>query len=179
MICFKTRRGLSSIVTSALLLTAVAVIGTSLVGWSNSNLKGFEMSLVNTSANMTNQINENLSIENIVFCVNCKGTFAKNNVINVTLTNTGTVPLRITQIQVNSTAIKSYYYSTNSPYSSSSCPPPSGTSQCLPATLLPKQSYLVSASLASPLKSWSSKVSNTITVTTARNSIFTTQAVAP
>ena len=172
----KTRRGLSAVVTSAILLTSVAVIGSALVGWSNSNLKVFETSLVTTSANMTNQINENLSIENIAFCVGCGNS---HSVINVTLTNTGTIPLRITQIQVNSTVIKSYYYLSTSPFYSSSCPPPQGTSQCLPAVLLPKQSYLVSASLTSPLKSWASKTPDTITVTTARSSIFTTQAVPP
>ena len=161
MIGLKTRRGLSAVVTSAMLLTFVAVIGSSLVGWSNSNLKAFEVGLVTTSANMTNQINENLSIENIAFCVSKCG--APKNVINVTLTNTGTLPVRITQIQVNSTAIKSYF----------------GTAS-LPATISPKQSYLVSAILASPLKSsWASKIPDTITVTTARNSIFTTQGVPP
>lgn len=161
MIGLKDRRGLSAIVTSAIMLTAVAVIGSSLVGWSNSNLKTFEIGLVNTSANMTNQINENLSIENIAFCVNNCGQL--KSVINVTLTNTGTIPVRITQIQVNNTAIKSYY----------------GTAS-LPASISPKQSYLVSAILTSPLKSsWASKIPDTITVKTARNSIFTTQAAPP
>ncbi|MGC1709280.1 MAG: hypothetical protein WA799_05715, partial [Nitrosotalea sp.] len=97
------------------------------------------------------------------------------NVINVTLTNTGTVGVTVTQIKINSTAISSYYYSKNSPYSSSSCPPPSGTSACLPAKILPKQSYTVSATLAGS-STWGSKKPDTITVTTSRGSIFTTQA---
>lgn len=158
----RKRRALSAIVTSAILLTATAVMGTGLVGWSNSNLKVFETALVTTYSNMTNQINENLSIEKIVFCVNCNGN-SKQNVINVTMTNTGTIPITVTQIQVNSTAINSYYAGTAS----------------LPATIPPKQSYLVSATLTSPLKSWGSKMPDTITVTTARNSIFTAQGVPP
>ena len=143
-----------------MLLTAVAVIGTSLVGWSNSNLKAFEIGLVNTSANMTNQINENISIENISFCVSC-GTSNSKNVINVTLTNTGTIPVRITQIQINSTAIKTYF----------------GTAS-LPVTILPQGSYMISSTLTSPTK-WESQEPDTVTITTARNSIFTTQAVPP
>lgn len=172
------RRALSTIVTSAILLTATVLMGTGLVNWSNSNLKAFETALVTTSSNMTNQINEKLSIENVVFCVNC-GTSGSKNVMNITLTNSGTVPVRVTQIQVNSTIIKSYYYSSSSPYFSSSCPTPSGSSQCLPAIIYPKGSYMVSAALTPPLKNWTSKIPDTITVMTARNSIFTTQAAPP
>jgi hypothetical protein len=152
-----TRRALSSIATGAILITATAMMGTGLVNWSNSNLNAFETALVTTSSTMTNRINENISIENIVFCVNC-GTTNSKNVINVTLTNTGTIPVSVAQIQVNSTAIKSYF----------------GTAT-LPATISPKGSYLVSATLSSPTK-WKSHEPDTITVTTTRGTIFTTQA---
>ena len=158
----RERRALSAIVSGAILLTATVVMGTGLVSWSNSNLKVFEAALVSTSSNMTNQINENLSIEKIVFCVNCNGV-SKQNVINVTMTNTGTIPVKVIKLQVNSTIINSYYASTAN----------------LPATILPKQSYLVSANLASPLGSWKSGITDTITVTTSRNSIYTIQAVPP
>jgi len=172
-----SRRGLSTIVTAGIMLSAVAVLGSAVVSWSNGNLKVFEIALSNTAVNSTNKITENISIENIAFCSNC-GSVNSKNVTNVTLTNTGTVSVKITQIQLNSTAITSYYYSKNSPYSSSSCPPPSGASTCLPATILPKQSYTVSASLKSPT-TWSSQKPDTITVTTARGSTFTTQAAPP
>ena len=171
------RRGLSSIVTAGIMLSAVAVLGSAVVSWSNGNLKVFEMALSNTAISNTNKITENVSIENIAFCSNC-GLVNSKNVTNVTLTNTGTISVQITQIQLNSTTITSYYYSKNSPYSSSSCPPPSGISTCLPATILPKQSYTVSTTLNSPTK-WSSQKPDTITVTTARGSIFTTQVAPP
>src|SRR5579864_5786395 len=172
-----SRRGLSTIVTTGIMLSAVAVLGSAVVSWSNGNLKVFETALSTTAVNNTNKITENMAIENIAFCSNCDSTNSKN-VINVTLTNIGTVSVKITQIQVNSTIITSYYYSKNSPYSSSSCPPPSGISTCLPATISPKQSYTVSVFLNSPTK-WSSKEPDTITVTTARSSTFTTQVAPP
>ena len=59
------RRGLSTVVTGAIMLTAVAVIGTSLVAWSNSNLQTFETGLANSASSKTDKINENLQIENI------------------------------------------------------------------------------------------------------------------
>ena len=164
-----SHRGLSTIVTAGIMLSAVAVLGSAVVTWSSGNLKAFETVLSNTAVANTNKITESVAIENIAFCSNC-GPANSKNVINVTLTNTGTVSVKITQIQINSTTITSYYYSKTSPYSSSSCPPPSGVSACLPATILPKQSYTVSASLNSPAK-WSSQKPDTITVTTARGSI--------
>ncbi len=169
------RRALSTIVTAGIMLSAVAVLGSAVISWSNGNLKVFETALTTTAVNSTNKINENLVMENIAFCSNC-GPASSKNVINVTLTNTGTVGVRRTQIQVNSTTITSYYYSKSGPqYSSSSCPPPSGVSACLPVNILPKQSYTISATLQSPAK-WGSGKPDTITVTTARGSTFTTQA---
>ena len=173
-----SHRGLSTIVTAGIMLSAVAVLGSAVVTWSSGNLKAFETALSNTAVANTNKITESVSIENIAFCSNC-GHVNSQNVTNVTLTNTGTVSVKITQIQLNSTAITSYYYSKNSyPYASSSCPPPSGTSACLPITLTPKQSYTVSASLNYP-KTWGSQKPDTFTVTTARGSTFTTQAAPP
>jgi archaellum component FlaF (FlaF/FlaG flagellin family) len=157
----KHRRGLSNVVTTAILLTSVAVMGTGIVAWSNGNLKVFEISLANTSVNATNKINENLAIENVGFCKNCRFPSFPSSVINVTLTNTGTLPLKVTQIQINSTAVQTYWASTS-----------------LPTTILPQKSYLVSTIIPGGT-TWSLKSLSTITVTTDRGSIFTTQAVAP
>ncbi len=168
------RRALSSIVTAGIMLSAVAVLGSAVISWSNGNLKVFEIALTNTAVNSTNKINENIVLENIAFCSNC-GTANSKNVINVTLTNTGTVSSKITQIQIDNNIITSYYYSKSSPYSSSSCPPQVGTPTCLPAIILPKQSYTIAATLPSP-KTWTSGKVDTITVTTSRGSTFTTQA---
>ena len=172
-----SRRGLSTIVTAGIMLSAVAVLGSAVVTWSSGNLKAFETALSNTAVANTNKITESISIENIAFCSNC-GSANSKNVTNVTLTNTGTVSVKITQIQLNSTTISYYYNSKTSHYSSTSCPPLSGVSTCLPATILPKQSYTVSTSLIYP-KTWGSQKPDTITVSTARGSTFTTQAAPP
>jgi hypothetical protein len=154
------RRGLSTIVTTALMLTAVSVLGSSLVAWSNGNLNVFETALSTTASNDTNKISETLNMENIVFCHNCASSNG-NNVINVTLTNTGTVGITINQIQVNSTIIHNYAKGTT-----------------LPVNILPQNSYTIAAQL--PTNSiWKSKEPDMITVTTARGSIFTTQAAPP
>ncbi len=160
-VSLRSRKGLSTVVTSVIMLTAIAVLGTTLVSWSNSNLRAFEFSLANNVSNKTNQMNENLAIENVAFCTNCGGSNTKN-IVNITLTNTGTVPVRVNQVQINSTVINNYYTSSSS----------------LPSNIMPKNSYLVSASLPSPT-TWASKKLNTITVTTTRGSIFTTQVSPP
>ena len=153
-----SRRGLSTIVTAGIMLSAVAVLGSAVVTWSSGNLKAFETSLSNTAATNTNKINELLTIENIVFCSNCAGS-GSNKVINVTLTNTGTIPVKISQIQINSTAITTFAKGTT-----------------LPTNIMPKNSYTVAAQLAN---TWKSKSVDIITVTTARGSIYTTQAAPP
>ncbi len=155
----KSRRGLSTVVTAALMLTAVAVLGSVVVSWSQGNLNAFREGLANTASTVTNKINENLVIENVVFCKNCP---PSNTVINVTLTNIGAQSLNVTQIKINSTIIQTYFTS----------------SQRLPAIILSHQSYTVSTALPTSM-SWGSKSPDTITVTTARGSIFTTQAAAP
>ena len=167
----KHRRGLSNVVTSAILLTSVTVMGSGLVAWSNGNLSAFELSLANTSSSVTNKINENLIIENVAFVQRGWIPFvAGHSVINVTLTNTGSLALNVTQISINSTTIQNYLSSSGMPVTTT-----------LPVTILPKQSYTVSTILPSSPSQilWNSKSLDTITVTTKRGSIFTTQAAAP
>ena len=155
------RRGLTTVVTTALMLTTVAVLGSAIVAWSNGNLKVFETALSTTASNDTNKITENLIIENIVFCHSCNTTDG-DNVINVTLTNIGTEGVTVNQIKVNGTTIRQY----------------SPNQDSLPADILPKQSYTVSAELPTGT-TWTSGSLDTITVMTSRDSIYTTQGVPP
>ncbi|HJU14142.1 MAG TPA: hypothetical protein VJ792_06750 [Candidatus Nitrosotalea sp.] len=163
----KSRRGLSSIITSAMLLTAVGVMGTSIVGWSNSNLKTYETSLQNSTATYGNKISENLSIENVAFCATSPScdNGQSNPGVNVTLTNTGNLYLKITRIQFNSTDYTSKAVNVGG----------SSPAVSLPANIPPKQSILLDIS---PF-TWHSKSVSTITVTTSRGSIFTTQVSPP
>ena len=59
------RRAISTVVSTALMLTAVAMIGTGVVVWSNYNLRSFENVLVTSASNKTNTINEIPIIENL------------------------------------------------------------------------------------------------------------------
>src|SRR5690242_16840693 len=97
----QTRRGLSTVVTTAIMLSAVAVLGTAVVGWSNSNLKVFETGLSTSSVDKTNKINENLLIENVAFCKTTACPTNGFNGVNITLTNVGYDSLAITNIQIN------------------------------------------------------------------------------
>lgn len=161
----RVRRGLSTVVTSAIMLTAVAIIGSAIVSWSNSNLKAFETSLANSTASYTNKINENLNIENIAYCSSSKQCYDGSTVtqgVNVTLTNIGTVSVTITKIQYNNTDYTSSVGHTI-------------TETKMPATIKPGQSVVL---VTSPLWWTKGKTVSTIIITTARGSIFTTQAAA-
>ena len=150
----KNRRGLSTVITTAIMLTAVAVMGTAVVSWSNANLKTYEISLSNTSSSNTNKINEFLTIENVWYCkTTCPPTTAP--AVNVTLTNAGNIALSITDIKlVNST--KSLDYPINN------------------VSVKQGNSYSWQTNYV-----WKSQVPINIYVTTARGSIFTSQVSPP
>lgn len=153
------RRALSSVISAGIMLSAMAILGTTLVSWSNTNLSSRETVLSNTASSNINKINENLVIENIAFCSSCSS--PSNKVINVTLTNTGTLSVTVPTIKINSTTITTFA---------------KGTS--LPQNIFPQKSYTVAAQLPTGI-TWKSKSIDTITVTTARGSIYTTQAAPP
>lgn len=141
----KSRRGLSTVITSAMMLSAVAILGSALVSLSNSNFKTFETSFTNATASYSNQINEDLNIENVWF-----GS-SPSKFVNITLTNIGTVSLNVIDIKiVNST--RTYDY----PYSHSN--------------ILPKRQNSTIISY-----NWQSGVPIQIVVTTSRGSTFQTQ----
>ncbi len=151
----KNRRGLSAVVTTAIMLTAVAVIGSGVIAWSDSNLRTYQTLITTTSSNLTNKINENLNIENVVFCYTACNSAYTPKVINVTLTNLGNEGLRIAQISASTT---SYYTWTLSPQ----------------VSLKPQQTYTFQQHFH-----WNSTQLYPLTVTTARGTILTTQVSAP
>ena len=92
MINRRTRRALSTVVTSAILLSAVALMGTMVVTWANMKLSGQEQALNITFSDNMNKMNEDFIIENIWY------DYILNNV-NVTVTNVGSIGLNITEIK--------------------------------------------------------------------------------
>ena len=151
----RTQRGLSNVVATALMLSAVAVLGTTLVLWSNSNLRVYETSLATTSSSNTNRINEFLVIENIGFCKVNGNCLKGHNYINITLANYGNIGLNVTQIKLNDS--RYVYTFTNVPLS-------------------PGKDYTWKNSTNYP---WSSGKPQKIFITTGRGSIFATQVTAP
>jgi len=148
----RKRRGISTAVETALMLSAVAILGSTLVMWSNSNLGSYETRLGNTANNNANKFNEALSIENAWFCKNTCPHGITAPGANVTLTNVGTIGLNVTQIKLNSTSTSTSINLVN-------------------IGILPGQSYMWGLSSYN----WASKVPVTITATTGRGTIFTTQ----
>lgn len=149
---FTNRRALSTVVTTAIMLTAVAVIGTGVVTWSNYNLRTFENNLITSASNNTNQISEIPIIENVVFVPYI--VIPPNQYVNTTITNIGTIGLTVKTITITDpTHVISY-------------PIVSGN-------INPKSSKLFSNQFP-----YTQGVPITIQVITARGTIISTQAVS-
>ncbi len=100
----RTRRGLSTIVTGAILLAAVAIMGIMIVGWANSNLTKHQMELEETLSATYNKINEKILIEHVWF-----GSVGPS--INITMNNIGSVGLNVTGIKItNITSSQTYSF---------------------------------------------------------------------
>jgi hypothetical protein len=151
----KKSGGISTVVGTALMLSAVAILGSTIVMWSNSNLGSYETKLASTSTSNANKFNEYLSIENVWFCKNSCPHGITAPATNLTLTNVGSVGLNVTQIKLSSTSSAQTFSVTN-------------------GGITPARSYMWEQTYT-----WQSKVPITISATTARGTIFTTQVTPP
>lgn len=86
------RRALSTVVTSVILLSAVAIMGTMVVTWANMKLGSQEEALTVTFNKSINKLNEDFIVENVWY------DYVLNNV-NVTITNVGIIGLNVTEIK--------------------------------------------------------------------------------
>ena len=86
------KRALSTVVTSAILLSAIAVMGTMVVTWANMKLNSQEEALSLTFTDNINKLNEDFIVENVWY------DYVLNNV-NVTITNVGIIGLNVTEIK--------------------------------------------------------------------------------
>ena len=145
--CNRRRRGLASVVTGAILLSAVALLGTGLVSWTNSSLSTHQQDLQSSYSTVTNKINEFLIIENVWFGQ------TPHKFVNITITNVGNVGLNVTKIELtNSTHSVEYQFGDGA--------------------ILPKKSYSPPISYE-----WGNNELVDITITTSRGSIYKTQAL--
>lgn len=153
--CGKSRRGIATIVTSAILLTTVALMGSGVVAWANSNLFGHEQKLSSTYSSNINKINEYLTIENVWFGTDTTKQPGHQQFVNITMNDPSTIGLNVTNIQLKTSTTNVNQQFTNQ-------------------QVFPKSS--ISAQFEYP---YASKVPISIYITTLRGSIFTTQALAP
>ena len=100
------QRGLSTVVTTAMLLTAVSMMGIFLVGWSDSSLLNQKLKLENSFNDKINKLNEDIFIENVWF----------NDdpyTVNVTINNVGIIGLNITEIKLVNSSDTTVFAITN------------------------------------------------------------------
>ena len=141
-----SRSGLASIVTTAMMLTTIAIMGSGVVVWGKSNFSANEMVVASSTTTSVNRINENLAIEKIWFGTN------PQKFVNITMTNNGNIGLNVTQIQFSTSTTSKQFQFTNQAF-------------------LPKKI----GSIQIPY-SYSDNIPINILITTARGSILTTQA---
>ncbi len=141
-----TQRALSEIPSAAILLFAVAVMGIGLLGWSNQTLSLSALELTNSYDNKINRLSEEILIEQVWF-----GTGSSNKFVNVTVSNISNIGITLTEIElVNSTKTHTIT-STQS--------------------LLPGDTYSIEEVYV-----WTSGTPVDVTVITARENHFKTQA---
>ena len=146
----KRKRGLSTVVTGAILLSAVAIMGIMVVSWANTNLTRHQIDLEETFSENYNKINEKILIEHVWF-----GNTGTS--INITMNNIGTIGLNVTTIKItNITSSQEYSY----PYTDSGI--------VTGNTLSINQTF-----------GWITNIPYEILITTGRDSQFKTEVLSP
>jgi hypothetical protein len=96
-----SRRGMSTVVTTLLMVVATGIIGSALAAWSNSSFAMQSLQISNQTASRINLVKETFVVEDVWF-------FTKSGNVpyaNVTIRNTGDLAITISKIYVNSTQV--------------------------------------------------------------------------
>ncbi len=101
------RRALATVVSTGILLSAVAIMGSMLTAWSNSIFATEQNELNTVYAEGVNKLNEFLVIEHVWFGNN------PNKFINLTVTNVGNNGLNVTKITLDNSIDKTNLLITN------------------------------------------------------------------
>ena len=94
------RRALATVVSTGILLSAVAIMGSMLTAWSNSIFAAEQNEINEAYSEGVNKLNEFLVIENVWFGNN------PSKFINVTLSNVGNIGLNVTKITLDNSVDK-------------------------------------------------------------------------
>ena len=96
----KIRRGISTVVSSAIILSAVSIMGVMLLAWSNTTMSQQQIEIENTFNTQLNKINEDLIFENVWFASPSLPDWPANH-LNVTVANVGILGLNVTTIRIS------------------------------------------------------------------------------
>jgi len=91
----RQRRGLATIITSAIMMSAVAVMGSAGVVWSQSSLTSQQVEMTNIVNDYSNKLRESMVFE-YIYCSNdpCE-------TIIVVLTNVGEIGLDVSEVSIS------------------------------------------------------------------------------
>jgi len=95
------RRALATVVSTGILLSAVAIMGSMMVAWSNSVFANEQNEINEVYSEGVNKLNEFLVIENVWF-----GNETSSRFVNVTMSNVGNVGLNVTKITLDNSVDK-------------------------------------------------------------------------
>ena len=101
------RRALATIVSTGILLSAVAIMGSMLTAWSNSIFTSEQTEINTVYSDGVNKLNEYLIIEHIWF-----GNIP-NKFLNLTMSNVGSNGLNVTKISLDNSVDKTDLLITN------------------------------------------------------------------
>jgi len=101
------RRALATVVSTGILLSAVAVMGSMMTAWSNSIFANEQNELNEVYSEGINKLNEFLVIEHVWFGNN------PNKFLNLTMSNAGNVGLNVTKITLDNSIDKTDLIITN------------------------------------------------------------------
>ena len=95
MVKHRKRRALATVVTTGILLSAVAIMGSMLTAWSNSIFATEQHELNTVYAEGVNKLNEFLVIEHVWFGE------GPPKFLNITMSNVGNIGLNVTKITLD------------------------------------------------------------------------------
>lgn len=98
MLRSKGRRGISTVVTSIMLVSAVSLMGAFLVSWSSSSFAAKQVDVTKSVNDRVNQIKENFVVEDAWFFSNSTAKYVK-----VTVRNAGDIQIKISAVYLNNT----------------------------------------------------------------------------
>ncbi len=104
---YTKRRALATVVSTGILLSAVAIMGSMMTAWSHSIFTNEQQEMNTVYSEGVNKLNEFLVIENVWFGNN------PNKFINLTAVNVGNIGLNVTKITLDNSIDKTNLLITN------------------------------------------------------------------